>query len=779
MNKIVFLLLSIFITQVSLSGEIIIKGNKRIERPTIEACLTFHDPKSYTEERADESVKALNATGLFSDIRINKDKSGNVIIHVVENPVINKIAFEGNEKLDDASLEKIFGSRISPRSIFRLAEIKSLTNEILKIYKVQGRFLAKVEPQKIPLPNNTVNVVFKIDEGPLALIRKIYFIGNEAFPDGTLKSQLMSAEHKWWKFWSNDDIYAPEKIELDKKELCDFYRRNGYVDMKIISAVAELSTDRKSFFLTYKIKEGVKYTVDEISIESDFKSVDKKEILGKVKQKVGRVYDLEDVQDSEFGILDTLAEKGFVFAEVESRIVRLSKGHMKLIFHISRGPKIYIGKIRVSGNTITRDTVIRREMTIEEGDPFNSVRLRESNNKIRDLDFFGNVNIEQQPGEAPDTVDLLVNVNEKPTAQIDFQIGVEIGNGLISQIGISERNFLGTGKGLSASVTFAQRSRGFSVQLVDPYFMDRKLAFMVEGGFSQIRRTKTTSYRGNSVYGGFSVGYDIAKHLSHMVGYRLSIDHTKNYRNETNIDYLKKLNKEKKAVRILLELPDPDTMTESEIKEFNDLYGSDYGSKTRGRLYSTLTYANLDSTIRPRSGYIISLTNALCGAGGNVHYNSHTLSGKYFIPLLRSLTCILKGEFGMMFGKPLIDDRFSLGGDDLKGFEYDGVGPREKFGEKYAVRGTRFYCGTAAMRMPILEGDMAVDGILFVQAGALWRSMKSKKFIFDDKRTRASIGGGIEWQSPMGPIAITYSYPIKKKSHDETQRLQIGFFVTR
>lgn len=757
-------------------SNIIIKGNRRIENITINNYLIFSD-RSKRNLDINNSIKSLYETGMFSNINITKS-GPNFVIYVSENPIINKIAFEGNDKVGDDVFEKFFGDRIKSRNIFRINEIKALTNEILKIYRAQGRFLAKVTPQIIKLKENRINVVFKIDEGPMALIKQISFIGNNSFSDYKLQTQLMSCEHQWWKFWTSDDIYAPEKVELDKKELINFYKRNGYIDVQVISAIAELSQDRKDFYLTYKIKEGRPYFVSAISIDSDFKNINKKLLSKKIVQKIDQLYCLDDVEESENAILDSLSEEGFVFADVQSNVIKLDENHVKLIFKISRGPKIYIGRINIVGNAITMDTVIRREMSVEEKDPFNSVKLRESNNKIRDLDFFSQVNIEQQSGERPEIIDLVVNVTEKPTARINFQLGVQIGSGLFGELGITETNFLGTGKSMSASVGMGQRTRAFSMQMVNPYFLGRKLSFMMEGGFSQQKRAKTTAFKQDSFFGGFSFGYDITKHLSHIVGYRLSFDRAKDYRTRKNIDRLKSIKALKPKLLEALDLPDPDTMSEEEIKEFNGLTNDDYGSHTRSKIYSVLNYSDLDSYIRPRSGYIISLSNSLCGVGGNVKYTSNVITGKYFMPVAKTLTAMAKVEAGFMTNKPLLNDRFSLGGDDLKGFDYDGVGPREKIGDQYALRGMRYYVGTLALKIPIIEGDMSLDCILFTQMGALWKSKKSKKFVFEDKKLRANIGCGIEWRSPMGPLAITYAYAYKKKKYDETQRFQIGYFVT-
>lgn len=775
MIKFLLLLLSLFLSSTLSADQIIVEGNKRIEKSTILSYLTFKTPSEYSSQTAITSEKSLYATGLFQNISIFK-KNNNITIRVAENPVINKIVFEGNDKVGDDIFEKFFGDRIKSRNIFKMHEIKALTDEILKIYRAQGRFLTKVNPQIIKLKDNRVNVVFKITEGPMALIRQITFIGNKSFSDATLKSRIISREHAWWNFWTNDDIYAPEKIELDKKEIIELYKRNGYVDVQIVSAISELSQDRQSFFITYKIKEGVPYTVDSIDVSSDFAPIEKAEVIKKITQKTGKLYSLDKIQESEEAIVEMLSEKGFIFAEVTEQIIKLGQDRIKIIFKISRGQKIYIGNIRVEGNFITMDSVVRREMTIEEGDPFNTTKLKESNNKIKDLDFFERVDIEQHQGASPDTIDLTINVSEKSTAMIDLGLGVQIGTGTFGRIGIMERNFLGTGKFMAASVEIGQRTRSLSAQFTEPYFMGRKLALTFEAGAIQDKRKSTTSYKESSLYGGLSLGYDISKHLSHTIGYRFNFDKVKDYREVKTVFSIEQFSS---VERILLGYPDPTQMTEEDKKNFNSLNQADYGSKVRSKIYSILTYGILDSIIRPRSGYIISLTNSYCGLGGNVRYNSHIINGRYFMPIGKTLTAIIKCEFGLISKKALLTDRFTLGGDDLKGFDYDGAGPRENFGYKYAVRGTRYYVATVALKMPIIEGDMPMDFVVFTQCGALWKSNKSTKFVFDDKKLRGNIGCGIEWQSPMGPIAITYSHPYKKCKYDETQRFQIGYFVTR
>lgn len=754
---------------------IIVNGNKRIESGTVISYLKFSKPADANDYTINASIKSLYSTGLFSSVNISR-QNNTVHVDVVENPIVNRIAFEGNDKVDDDTFEKFFGDRIRARNIFKLSDIKSLTNDILKIYRAQGRFLTKVDPQIIHLSDNRVNVVFNIKEGPMALIRQILFSGNKAFSDEKIKSKLQSREHTWWCFWTSDDIYAPEKVELDKKEITNFYKRNGYIDIKVLSSIAELSQDRKSFFLTYKISEGEPYTVDAIDIETNIEHINKKALLDKVQQKIGNLYCLDDVEDSENGMLEVLAEEGFIFAEVSSSVKKLEGNKVKLIFKVSRGPKVYINNIKIIGNLITLDSVIRREFQIEEQDALNSVKLRESNNRIRDLDFFSNVDIDTQPGPTQDTVDILVKVSEKSTTQIQLGLGVQIGSGLFGQISLLEKNFLGTGRSMGAAVEIGQHTRAASMSVTEPYFMGRKLALTLDAGAAQSKREKTTSLKSESLFAGCSIGYDITKYLSHAVGYKLSLDRAKNYR---PYSYMHVLEIIKPEARKGLGLPDPATMTDAEKKECDNLTVDDYGNMTRSKLYSVLTLAVLDSYLTPRKGYVFSMTNTFCGLGGNVKYNSHVFSAKCFIPVGRTWTGVIKGEFGLMSHKALLDDRFSLGGDDLKGFDYDGVGPREKFPQAYAVRGTRYYSGTVALKMPILDGDMPLDGIVFMQFGSLWKSNKSKKFVHDDKKLRASVGLGLEWQSPMGPIAFTYSHAFKKRKYDETQRLQIGYFITR
>lgn len=754
---------------------IIVKGNKRIETSTILDYLTFEDIKDCNNKSINDSLKSLYATGLFSKVKIVKE-GNKVIIYVSENPIINKISFEGNKKIDDETFNKFFGERIKSRTIFKTSEIKSITKDILMIYMKSGRFLTTIVSKIIYLTDNRVNVVFEINEGPLAVIKKIIFIGNDAFSDSVLKTKLFSKEHVFWKFWSNDDIYASEKLEIDKKQIIDFYKNNGYVDISVISAISELSNDKKSFFLTYKIKEGNPYTVTKINLKSDFQHTNKEALLSKVVQKINKIYCEEDVQESENKILDELSEQGFLFAEVESEIVRTSKNTLTLTFKILRGPKVYIDKITVTGNLITLDSVVRREMLLDEKDAFNSVKLRESTNRIKDLDFFSNVNIDQQPGETDDTVNLTVQVSEKSTAHIELGLGIQIGNGLFGKVGIAERNFLGTGKALSANVIIGQRDRGLSAQIVDPYFMDKKLAMMVEGGFQKIKRSKTTSFSSDSFFVGTSVGYDITKHFSHNIGYRLSFDKIKDTSYELNFFLLSKSTEEYRRIH---GLPNPRKMTKKEKDELNNLAHDDFGNKVRSKIYSTFTYARLDSYSSPRSGFVIGLTTEYCGLGGNVHYTSNTMVGKYFFPVGKLLTLMTKVELGTMSSGALLDDKFSLGGDNLKGFEFDGAGPREKFGNEYALRGTKYYAGMVALKIPFIQGDMELNGVVFSQFGALWKSNKNKVFIYDDKKLRMNIGFGFEWMSPMGPIAVTYAYAVKKAKYDQTERFQIGYFITR
>lgn len=723
--------------------KVVIVGNKLIEDATIIERANLSAFDEVDAWSINEIIKNLYASGFFEtlDVFLN---GNSLVISVKENPIVNKFLFDGNSKVSDDDFQKFFKDDLKPRTIFSLSKIKVLTQSIIDVYRSRGYYSVKVNPKIIKLPDNNVNVVFEVTEGPLTSVKKIMFIGNDKFTDYQLKSELLTKETAWWRFWSSDDIYSQQRVEADQESLAMFYKERGYADFKVDTSFSEISEDKQSFYLTFKISEGDIYKIGKIDFKSDIKDIDKIDIKKCLTFKENERFNIKKIEETKYKIIEILSNNGYIFAVVDYDVQNDQKNKKSsVIFTIQQGSKAYVNKIKISGNIITKDEVIRREMLVSEQDAMQTDKIAESIQNIRNLDFFSNVYVtKEQVGE--NKTNLNVFVDEKSTAMLQLNLGVAIGRGVFSKIGVSEKNFLGEGKYVSGDIMVGKYDKAVSGVYVVPYFLNRKLTLGTSAGVSKTNRSKTNSYKSKGFNYGNYIDYDITKYISHRIGYSFSYD---------------------------------DTTPDDEDSK-NPLLIDENGRKIRSKLYSMLSYINLDSHVNTRKGIVLSLYNAYCGKGGNVKYMSHTITGKVYLPIFEKSVVFLRGEAGIIGRGAYIIDRFSLGGDNLRGFDYEGAGPRGRdvrFGDNgTAVRGTRYYSAMLAVGIPITEGVGQVRAVGFTQIGSLWKSNKPERYVYDENRMRMSAGFGIEWNSPIGPISLTYAKAVKKEKYDQTQSFQIG-----
>lgn len=729
--------------------KIVINGNKKIESATILERLQidkYVNANEVDEFYINTMIKVLYGTGFFESVNVSK-KNDAVIITVKENPTVNKFAFEGNNKISDDDFKKLFKDELRPRTIFSMTLIKHLVKNISDVYKSKGYYAVSVTPKIIRLPDNVINVVFEIKEGKITTIKKITFIGNKNFSDYQLKSELLTKESAWWRFWSFDDIFVPQRIEIDKDLLTRFYKSKGFAAFEIESSFAELSDDKRAFYITFKINEGNVYKINNIIILSSIKDVSIKELQKCIKFKKNEKFNIALIEKTKYEMLYLLGNKGYVFADVSFHIKNNSAKLLSdVVFEIKEGAKAYINQIKINGNLITKDQVIRREILLHEQDAIQADKLAKSIQNIKDLDFFSEVNVDKEP-ISENKANININVTEKSTAMLQLNLGVAVGRGVFSKIGISEKNFRGEGKYVSGEVMVGKYDKELGGHYTIPHFMNRDITLGTHASVSKTDRANTNSYKSKGFSAGSFIDYDLTSVLSHRVGYSFSYDDT---------------------------TPDDEDSRKIILKDEN-------GKKTRSKIYSYITFQDTDSFISPRSGYVFSIHNAYCGIGGSVKYASHSLIGKYYVPIFEKSVILFKAESGIMGRGAYILDKFSLGGEALRGFDYEGTGPREKQlrpgNDGTSLRGTRYYAGMVAFGIPLTEGIGQVRAVGFVQAGALWKSNKPKELVYEDRNVRVSVGGGIEWNSPIGPLAITYARAVKKKFYDQTQSFQIGALI--
>ena len=449
-----------------------VSGLQRVELETVLSYINIQKNENVSQEELDDALKRLYNTGLFADVVMDVSANGNLNIRLLENPIVNKRVFDGNEKIDDEMLEKEV--QLAPRSVFSKAKVQ----RILEIYKRSGRYAAVVDPKVIVRSENRVDLIYEIDEGPIASISKINFIGNTHYSDDDLQSEIMSKETRWFRIFSSKENYDAEKTNYDKELLRRFYLKHGYADFAVSSAVAELSPDKKSFVITYVLDEGPRYKIGDISIKSQISEVDVKPMYKEVLIEQGDWYNAQKIEKTVTVLTEELGKKGFAFVDVEPQLVRhTASGKIDVIFNINEGERIFVDRINISGNTRTHDEVIRREFRIEEGDAFNAAKIKASRRNVENLNYFSKVDIETVPTDN-NKADVNVNVEEKSTGSFNVGVGYSTVNGALVRAGINEDNFQGKGQQLGADVSVSQRSQDYDLSFTEPYFIESRRGFV-------------------------------------------------------------------------------------------------------------------------------------------------------------------------------------------------------------------------------------------------------------------------------------------------------------
>ncbi|MGE3743142.1 MAG: outer membrane protein assembly factor BamA, partial [Geminicoccaceae bacterium] len=455
-------------------SRVVVEGNQRIEPSTVESYLAIRAGEPYDAQKVDDSIKSLYATGLFEDVAIQL-QGDQLVVRVTENPIINRIAFEGNKRLDTKVLESEI--QLRPRVVYTRARVQNAVNRILELYRRNGRYAAKVEPKIIELDQNRVDLVFEISEGPTTGIGGIAFIGNEAYSDSTLRGVIQTRETAWYRFLSSDDTYDPDRLSFDEELLRRFYNARGYADFQVISAVAELTPDGKSFYITFTLEEGPQYTFGEVKVDTTLEDLGVEQLERLVATESGETYDADEVEATIQALTDEVGRLGYAFVDIQPQLRKdPEKLTVDLTYQINEGQKVYVERIDISGNVRTLDKVIRREFRLAEGDAFNTALLRRSQQRLRNLGFFESVDITTEQGSAPDKVVIKTKVVERSTGELSFGAGFSTDDGVLGDIRLSERNFLGRGQDLRANLTVSQRRQLIDISFTEPYFLDRDLA---------------------------------------------------------------------------------------------------------------------------------------------------------------------------------------------------------------------------------------------------------------------------------------------------------------
>jgi outer membrane protein insertion porin family len=722
-----------------------IQGTQRIEIETVKSYMAIAEGDPYDAERVDRSLKTLFNTGLFTDVTIRQEGE-TLVVRVVENPIINRLAFEGNQRLKEEQLQS--ETQLRPRTVYTRTKVLSDVQRILDLYRREGRFAATVEPKVIQLEQNRVDLVYEINEGPATYVKKINFVGNRFYSESKLSEILLTKEERWYRFLSSSDTYDPDRLTYDRELLRRFYLKHGFADFRVNSAIAELTPNREGFFITLTIDEGDRYKFGESTIKSSLKDFNADELKPIIVSEPGQWYNGDEVESTVQHLTDALGSRGYAFVEVRPQVKRNRETKtVEITYDIQEGPRVYVERIEITGNVRTLDKVVRREFTLVEGDAFNTAKLRRSQQRLKDLDFFEKVDVTNVPSEsAPDRTIIKVDLREKSTGELTFGVGWSSSAGPLIETSLRERNLLGRGQDMRLSGGLGLKMTNAQLSFTEPYLFDRRLV----GGFDvfaiQRRLQSESGYDSDTIGAALRTGYHISDSLRQDWKYQAKQDTVTNVASGTSA-----------------------------------FVQQQAGTSLQSLIGQSLLYDRRDSKVDPTDGYYLRLGNEYAGLGGDQYFIRNTVGGAEYYPIAEKVIATISGNFGIITGlndTPVrITERYYLGGDSVRGFANAGIGPRDaNTGD--ALGGLWQYYGSAEVKFPVgLPEEYGVAGEVFSDMGAVGNTDPSlgSTAINQASSTRIAVGVGMSWKSPMGPVAVDLGFPVKKEPFDKTQIFHFNF----
>ncbi|MDJ1257737.1 MAG: outer membrane protein assembly factor BamA [Candidatus Midichloria sp.] len=743
--KLVILIIFNIVSANSYGGEIIVKGNTRIPKETIITYSGITNTADTTSNQIEAAIKNLYTTSFFADVKIEK-KGANIIVTVEENPLIRKIAFEGNKSISDDSLKKV--TKLQPQAIYLPSQIHLDSKAIETAYNKQGYYAVFVEPKIIKLPGNKVDLVYEIKQGQKAKIKRINFVGNENFTTEELKEHILSKEYAFYRFFSSADMYDLDKLHMDQELLKRFYQFNGYFDFEIKNTTAELTPSRDGFIITFLIEEGKKYKVQDFSVLTNVKGLPKDKLLEKISLTKNATLNLQDIEASEEAMTKYLGANGYAFSEVTHDVIKNSEiGYAIVRFIIKEGMKFYISKININNNNRTMDKVIRRKMKIEEGDYYSNTLIEKSKMEIINLGYFSSVDFKNKRTAFPDKVDIDIDVKETSTGSMNFLIGYNDQTGFMGSVSVAENNFLGKGQAVESVLSKASQAEQAIFSFTESGFFNQP----IDAGFDLYTGKvidKYSKYSNQETSGGLRMQYELLHGLYHGLRYNL-----KRF--------------------------DISQSGSSKSLTVQDSSGITYNSS----LGQTFSWGTLDSRIRPTKGVRFILMQDLAGLGGDTHYIKHQVIADMFFPLYKkSIVLNLSARAAAIRGlgnkRVRLMDNLYLEQDYLRGFEPNGISPRDrKTGNPI---GAKNYCsGTAEISFPLgLPEEIGLNGVAFIDAASMFdydlNPAITDAQVDQSSNIRSAYGVGIVWRSPFGKIKLNYGIPIAKEKFDNPQRVTLS-----
>ncbi len=739
--------------QVSTSySRIDVSGNLRIEADTVRVIAGIPTNQRVSPSDLNQALQNLFDSGLFETVEL-LPQAGRLTIKVVENPTINQIAFEGNDELVDEALASVV--RLQPRQAYNAASAEADALRIVEAYRAAGRFAAEVQPVVIRRTENRVDLVFEITEGRVTEVQRISFVGNEHFSDRRLRRVISSGQAGFLSGFFDSGTFDRDRVQLDQQLLRQFYLDRGYVDFEVRSVVSELARDRAGFFVSFNISEGQQYRFGDLGVSSSVGNIDASQYERMIDVRSGGVYSASDVEDVIERIALAVDADGFPFTDVQPRVTRNDASRtIDLDFEIVRGPRVFVERIDIEGNTETLDRVIRRQFQIAEGDPLSRRDIRRAENRIRALRIFEDVRVNLRQGSSPERAIIDVDVVERPTGALSFGLGFSSDGGLYGSLSLTESNFLGRGQAFSTEINVSQDRRILAFSFTEPSLLDRDLLGGVDLFYRQFDRDESSFQETNI---GFSprIGFPVSEDGRMEISYSISNDEIRDVEDDASI-----------------------LITE--------------GDALTSAISFAYTLDKRDSVVDPRSGFRLRLEQEFAGLGGDTNYSKTSGSIKGFSTLL-SEDIILSAELegGVLAyrdGDSRITDRFFLGGNSLRGFATGGIGPRDVCtscvgaggaGQNVndALGGNSFVVGRLEASFPLgLPEEYGIFGGVFYDVGSVWgldNTAGSSGTIDDSQILRSAAGLSLFWSTPIGPLRFNWAWPIQKESFDETEDFRI------
>jgi outer membrane protein insertion porin family len=777
--------------------QVVVQGNRRVEASTIQSYFRLQPGERLDDFKIDSAYKSLIGTGLFQDVQIRR-AGGQIIVTVIEAPVINRVAFEGNRRLKDEQLTTEVQSK--PRGTFSRAVVQADVQRILEIYRAAGRYDIRVEPKIIELPNNRVDLVFEFTEGPKTTVKRLEFVGNRAFSDRRLGEVIKTAATGFLSFLKSNDLYDRDRIEADRELLRRFYLRNGYADVRIVSSVAEYDPEARGFIVTFTIDEGDLYRYGTIDIVSNVRDVGAGDLRARLRMRPGSVYNAEQVEKTVEDMTVEMSKRGYAFSQVRPRGDRdFAARIINVVFVVEQGARVYIERLNIRGNTRTRDYVIRREFEIAEGDAYNRVLMDRAERRLKNLNYFKTVRITNEPGSAPDRIVINVELEEQSTGEFSISGGYSTAQGFMGEVSVAERNLLGRGHFAKAAVQYGEYARGIELSFAEPYFLGERLLLGVDGFYKETVQSNYQSYDSTLFGGGLRLGLPLREDLSitfRYSAYSQEINLPSNFSNCNNInpDFLNTAPTPDQIANGTFVPPPGATLTNCFLDGEASLAIKQavlQGQVLTSLVGYTLAFSTLDNNRNPTSGLFAELRQDFAGVGGDVSFLRTTADARYYYQLYSEVVLMLRAQGGHITGfgdqqgidpngnivplPPLrMMDHFFMGPNLVRGFAVSGLGPRDlTSGTNFdALGGTMYWGATAELQFPIwgVPKEIGVRLAVFADAGSLWNyqgpSQGQLQQIFagqsitpsnNDMNVRASIGAGILWDSPFGPLRLDYA----------------------